>query len=248
MTEHCSISVDLVDKKLVCSTELNLAGDKEHSYDFSSGAHVRLRAHSKQTTMLFDLGTVSALRQLHNEELSEFLKAYAQSIKFDIFVTNKEKNSQLEGLAEGVAPSIGDDLIIADEEERKGILPLESKPMQDRVWRINFDEPLPILEINDKLGLPSAVFKSPEFMGYALPAIFSEIVSWEMKEEVEDDEERPWRQYLEEILNLDLEDELLDEDDTENFEEWIEKAKDAFETRWNLVNTLLSRKETGSDD
>ena len=69
-----------------------------------------------------------------------------------------------------------------------------------------------------------------------------------MKEEVEDDEERPWRQYLEEILNLDLEDELLDEDDTENFEEWIEKAKDAFETRWNLVNTLLSRKETGSDD
>ena len=246
--EHCSISVDLVNKKLVCSTILNLAGDEEHSYNFSPGAHVRLRAHSKQTTMLIDLGTVSALTQLHNKELSEILKAYAQSIEFDVFVTNRGDKHRLEGLARGVKPSIGDDLVNEDEMEREAILPLVSVPLEDRVWRLDFDGMNPRLELNDKLGDKSAIFSSPEFQAYALPSIFAEIVSWEMKQDIDDGEERPWRRYLEEVLNLDLDDDNPADLDSEDLKEWMEKAKESFETRWDLVNTLRARKVTGSDD
>jgi len=138
---------------------------------------------------------------------------------------------------------------ISSEDNREGaklsLLPVDPCDLGDIVWRVNFDEGRPVLEINNSLSstenISDLVRDDAYFFALAFPAILREIlVNYIITQECDVDSDDEWcRYWIQFAQGLNSEELPGVQGDSEGKSVWIDTAIQNFSRKMNLLQRYM---------
>ncbi len=120
----------------------------------------------------FDCGTVGSLIQPQGFSLDQLT---GQNVFFSLKVIDRsEQVGRLLGVADSIRPERTGDQTVSG---RKGILPVERRPLGQQLWRLDFQEHDVFLLVNSEVnGLSESVRSDPVFYSLIYPEIVRQIL------------------------------------------------------------------------
>ncbi|HEY3318963.1 MAG TPA: hypothetical protein VGP72_00605 [Planctomycetota bacterium] len=225
--ERSSVSIRLVrsqDQSLSFEGKLRLV-----DYGLPPEASVFVEAYRSAPAvyMRFPFGTVAAPVAPPDCALTEFEGSEAVLFRVKV-VDGKDARGKLLAEADRISP-------ISPEEEdasRIGLLPIKSENLGEQIWRVDFNEKMPILLINNTLD-KLATARSDAFIALAYPSILRQILTQilvvEKHTDLDDDDDWKtlWLRFISVLPGLG-EPPVEDIADVTKQQDWIEDAVSAF--------------------
>jgi len=217
------------------------------------GAKVYIEAYHRTVVRRFEFGTVGNISLPPSTSLSGL--AYAENLKFRILVVDESSDRH------GLILAHADRFRPLSEVDRKPILPVDFRDLDQQVWWVDFagDEGSPVLIINERIPNIQNIAKSdPQFIIYVYPAVIREIlIHMIFIEGVESpadpaiDWHRDWLDFSRKILPDGGPPEILDPRndnfDKEAAKNWINKVVEEFcssRNEWReYINQLVGGEE-----
>lgn len=138
-------------------------------------AHVVLEATSagSSTVQRFECGTIANLCPPRDHPLDQLR---GQNVFFALKIIDcSERIGRLLGVAENIRPEKTGDQTIGG---RKGILPVERKPLGQQLWQLDYGEHDVFLVINSEVnGLSETVRSDPVFYSLVYPEIMRQVLT-----------------------------------------------------------------------
>lgn len=203
--------------------------------ELPSDAKVYVEAYYRTELKRFDFGTVGD-RVSPSTDLTDM--AYPENLKFRILVVNP-LDGKLLAHADRIAPE--------EPAERRSILPVEFKDLDNEIWRVEYegDEGAPILCINNKIpNIQNIAKQDPQFLIYVYPAVVREILTHMVFIEGFDqsvDWHRDWIRFSSSLnvqcpKSLDPQDNNLDKkiahEIAKEWVDWVDKVVSAFSNQY----------------
>jgi len=121
----------------------------------------------------FDCGTVGSLIQPRGEMLDQLT---GQNVFFSLKVIDRsERIGRLLGVADNIRPEKTGEQTVSG---RKGILPVERRPLGQQLWKLDFQEHDVYLFVNSEVpGLSESVRSDPVFYALIYPEVVRQILT-----------------------------------------------------------------------
>jgi hypothetical protein len=200
------------------------------NYNLPAEAFVVIEATSAglSTVQRFECGQIGKLVLPRNSRLDQLT---GQNVFFSLKVIDRsEKVGRLLGVAENIRPEKSGDQTVSG---RKGILPVERRPLGQQLWKLHFCEHDVFLFVNEDIPhLSESVRSDPVFYSLIYPGIVRQILIRAISEsgdpEAQDDTWRTlWLSFARKIHPAHS-NPPLKEDDPDEVDEWIEEVVDSF--------------------
>lgn len=208
-------------------------GDSATSFDASlhlkhyalpPEAQVFLEAYRQTVWMRFPYGTVGNVVQPSSRDLREF--GSPEGVQFRVKVAQAGNIHKLIAEADGIP------LLLPDENQgqREPLLPVVPRPIGNEIFRLDYSDDSVVLLINSEVGNYNAMTNSPEFHALVYPAVFREILTRAISEEVdEDDDKRGWQaKWLVFAKSFPGLGDLPARDEIDDRATWVTRAVDSF--------------------
>lgn len=207
------------------------------SYGFPSNALVIAEAYGQSRNARIPLGAVGDGLIQHRADLSQF--SSADGIHFRVkVIPAPPSDARLLGLAEGMAPDTD------GEAPARSLLPVRVSELGELVWRIEYEQAGPVLEVNRGLLAGTAYLRQAHFIALAQIEILRQVLLEALRRGGEEEGEggeswqTRWSKLGERLAGrpCDSDGDLLDE-----HYDWIRDACEAFArqrqalTRLNLM-------------
>lgn len=227
------ISITVFDNTGILSFDADFKTD---NYKLPEDAEIFIEAYRQAVWMRFPYGTVKDHKQPENRRLSDFDSL--DGILFRVKITQSDGiHGKLLAIAERIKPRKPED----EDENRECILPARSLEM-DCLWRIDFSDDRPVLLISKQAGSKDAICRSKEFISLVYPAAFREILCRLLTDQPDDSDDMDnwrcqWREFIKILPGID---DLPDPSETNQHEEWLDGAVDAFSRSQNVLDIFTS--------
>ncbi|MFV2045278.1 MAG: hypothetical protein ACC700_18850 [Anaerolineales bacterium] len=161
-----------------CFVSTNSGGGSEFKVDVDlsglnlpGNAQVFIEAYYRSSVMRYDLGKVDSLQTPFTSRLDE--------IQSDIIFFRVKVVDQADGVGRILA--IADGISPGTDAPRSSLLPVTKQDLRDRIWRLSFDGPSPVLEVNNQyrsnIAIDEIVRTEPAFLTLVLPAVLREVLT-----------------------------------------------------------------------
>lgn len=219
------------------------------SYPIEPSARLYVEAYRSASTSWkrFDFGRVSIVQPPADRSLSEF--EVSEGILFRVKVSAEgDALGKLLGEADAIRPRQPDE----DEGHRTPLIDPMPFNLGSEIWRVSFEDPRPLLLINEKITGWSELVREPMFRALAAPAIMRQILIQILviEGDIGDDEDpNDWRaNWLRFCENLPSVSECPgpvddDEGNREAVEIWIDDAVGAFSASSGLFEKFLQLRD-----
>lgn len=196
---------------------------------FDDVASVVIEATSAGSSVVqrFECGKVGGLIQPKRLPLDQLT---GQNVFFAVKIIDRsERVGRLLGLAENIRPEKTGDQTVSG---RKGILPVERKPLGEQLWRLEYQEHDVFLIVNSEVtGLSESVRSDPVFYSLIYPEVVRQILTRAIARggdiDANDDTwSTLWLNFGRKLHPTNDDPPMSDE--TDEIEEWVELIVDAF--------------------
>ena len=196
---------------------------------FPEGASIVIEATSAGSSVVqrFECGKVGELIAPAAQPLDQLT---GQNVFFALKVIDRsEKVGRLLGIAENIRPEKSGEQTVSG---RKGILPVERKPLGQQLWRLHYEEHDVFLFVNSEVpGFSESVRSDPVFYALIYPEIVRQILSKAIlrggdPESDDDTWATLWLSFARKIHPSHEHPPLAEEAD--DVEEWIETVVNSF--------------------
>ena len=194
-------------------------------YELPPESLVFVEAYRQANWMRFDFGQVGAISPAKKRDLSQFESP--DGLLFRVKVTPNGDVHTLLAEADRIPMAQPEQ----SEADREPLLPVKPQKLGDEIYRVDFIGGRPLLLINSEAGNYANIGHSPVFMSLVYPAVFREILTRVLLIEKHDDDSNleDWKSQWIKFASLHPGlGELPGPDDTEERNDWIDKAVAAF--------------------
>lgn len=235
--EQSSCAINVVDGKdgvQSFSASINLDG-----LGLPGNSRVYIEAYVKNSSMRFDLGTVSEMRLGDIHELTEMDVGGAVLFRVRV-VDESELVGKILASANRLRPS-GDQ----HPEGRRAILPIRSTDLGSEVWKLEIDvDTGPVLCVSNRLpGLKDQVKSDPLYAALILPHVVRMVVMNIVSNRSIDVEDwtGDWSTWVHAEFGLDL---AVMIEDEQAVDDLGDEVASSFAMRHDFLNKLLASRET----
>lgn len=207
--------------------------------DFPPEALVFLEAYYKASYMRFAYGTVERSTAPADRRLSEIDRGTMVLFRLKVVAPGSVHGLVL-GELEGVKPAT---VQPSDSASTRSLLPVQFADLGQQVWRLAFDNDVPILELNTTVpGIRELASKDPLFIGLVYPAVVREILGKVLETE-EDPGDSPdaetWQALWLKFASRFCPEPLPPHEDLDRRRDWLDTAVEGF-CAWQCCRDKLS--------
>lgn len=205
-------------------------------HTFPPKAKVFVEANFKATFMRFDWGSVDNLLAPENRYLSKIEQPHLARFKVKVVEPRSDGFGRLLAIADQIRPKDQNSSI----KRRTSLFRVShTKSLEDELWRLDFDDYGPILELNINSGIQEVV-KEGLFMGLLFPEIIRQILVRILKDGISDpnEDKDAWQcQWLHFALRFyKKQAPIADDPLTAEQLEWVNEVVSAFSRKNKLVD------------
>lgn len=212
------------------------------SYGFPEDAVVIAEAYGQSRNVRIELGAVGDGKISHHADLSPFTRV--EEVHFRVKVIPRQPaEARLLGLAESVAPDTD------GEAPARSLLPVRVSDLEQLVWRVEYEQAGPVLEVNRGLLTGTAYLRQPHFVALAQIEILRQILLEALRRGGEeegaegDSWQTRWIKLGERLASRHCD---SDGDLSEDHYDWIRDACEAF-ARERQALSKLNQMEVSTD-
>ncbi len=191
--------------------------DLSYPATLDKNAKVYIEPYVRSSSMRFDFGTVAELKTPIDTAITELDSS--DSFLFRVKVVDESGTvGRILAHASGIHPRNSEN----DGNNRKSLLPLETKDLGEMIWRVSYDaDSGPVLQISSRIaGLSGRLKSDPLLQGMVFPMAFKEVLLnlTSGTGADEDSEWGPrWHSFVKELTGHDLAEEDMEPEELEDF-------------------------------
>lgn len=205
------------------------------SLELPGHAKVYVEAYHRASYMRFDFGELSAIRSPENRRLTDIEGGGTAQFRLKI-VDETAEHGKVLAEADGITPFTADD----EEANRKSILPVVLTDLGQEIWRVQFDNDRPVLELNKTVeGIGQLAVSDDYFLSLAYPAVIRLILGFVFRDKElaihdgpSDDWRVQWIKFAYAIPGVPTPPQFSEDEDEQDWndrrDEWIDGVVSAF--------------------
>jgi hypothetical protein len=192
-----------------------------------------------------DVGEVGDLRLPQTLELATFEAPDDVLFRVKVIGVGGAEEGKLLAAADQVRP-ISED----SSSGKRSILPVRSADLGQRLWRLNFDEGSPVLEVSRDLSDWNQFARRPIFQGLVYPEALGQVARWliDNRDDLESDSPPGlWDRYFREVLGVSPLEGLPEKPSEDDVNERADEVARTFSQRYRLRSRVDNSDEDGGD-
>lgn len=213
---------------------------------------VFVEAYYRTRFMRFPFGRVDALAPPADRRLTEFPGEGTVFFRVRVVQADGGERGRLLALADAVRPEFADERSGEEGEigatRKQPILPVKHEDLRDQVWRLAFEEPHPVLEVNKRIpAIDDLLRRDPRFFAFVYPEVIRQVLTRILIVERRDasdvdsldDWQRNWVQFARALFPDSLPEMENPDDARPQLDEWINGVVHRFCSVYNVRQRLM---------